>query len=98
MGHFNPETLHRVFWIMEEGKPFVEPDLYSNHQLKCAIMQECGSSDRTVRDRRKQMVKLGIIESAGLGLWKKGTKSGKRSDFGYGEEEEQKVLSRTTER
>ena len=65
-------------------KPFIEPDGYSNRQLDIAISEECGGSDRTLRDIKKQMRRHGLIESEGLGLWKI-DKSNTRAAAGYGE-------------
>ena len=80
------EKLYRVIWRMEEMKPFEEPDIYLNRQLDIAIMEECGCSDRTLRDIKKQMRKLGLIASNGLGTWRI-DKSHTKSISGYGEKQ-----------
>ena len=49
--------------------PFTGPDVYSNHQLDVAISEECGGSDRTLRDIKKQLRKLSLLASNGLGTW-----------------------------
>ena len=79
--------LHRVIWRLQETKPFIEPDIYSNHQLDVAIGEECGTSDRTLRDIKKQMRKHGLIKSNGLGTWK--FKKIDRSDYGFGSQQEE---------
>lgn len=82
------ERLNRVVWRLEEMKPFIEPDIYSNHQVDVAIMEECGSSDRTLRDTKKQMRKLGLLASNGLGTWIANIKKSKnfRAEAEYGEQ------------
>ena len=92
------ERLRRVLYIMEEMAPFTGPDVYSNHQLDIAIGEECGTSDRTLRDTKRQMRKHGLIASESLGLWKI-SKTEKR-ELGYGsrQEEERQVLLGTDDR
>ena len=55
------EKLYRVIWRLDEMKPFEEPDIYLNRQLDVAISEECGGCDRTLRDIKKQMRRLGLI-------------------------------------
>ena len=64
------ERLHRVVWRLQEMKPFIEPDIYSNYQLDVAISEECGGSDRTLRDIKKQMQTIALLASNGLCTWK----------------------------
>ena len=67
---------------------FGEPGIYSNRQLDISISEECGSSDRTLRDIKKQMRTLGLLTSVGLGLWKI-DRSHNRAEEGYGEKQKQ---------
>ena len=77
----------RVIWRLDEMKPFIENDVYSNRQLDLAIMEECGSSDRTLRDIKKQLQKIGFVASYGLSLWVV-DKSQSRAAFGFGNKDE----------
>ena len=79
------ERLLRVVWRLEEMKSSRGEGVYSNHQLHVAIMEECGSSDRTIRDNIRALRKLGLIYSNGLGTWIIDKSLAKQEKYGYGE-------------
>ena len=90
------ERLHRVIWRLLEMKPFNETGLYSNHQLDVAISEECGGCDRTLRDIKKQMRKVGLLASEGLGIWRANTEKSKdfRAEAGYESQTELGTIDR----
>lgn len=66
----NTGKLQRVTWRLKEMKPFIAPDIYSNNQIHLAIMEEIGTSDRTVKTITKQMKRLKLIKPNELSTWK----------------------------
>lgn len=83
------DRLYRVIWRLQEVKT-TEPGLYTNHQLDVAIIEECGYCDRTLRDTKRQMRKVGLLASAGLGLWRANIEKSNdfRAEAGFGNQTE----------
>lgn len=79
------ERLNRVIWRWKEMQPFSPPDKYSNHQLEIAIGEEFGTDFRTIKSITAALKRHGLIESAGLGLWKIGDNAESRTASGYGD-------------
>lgn len=79
------EKYRRVIWRMQEMDQ-ATPGIYSNAQLDRAIMEEIGTHKRTIKDTKEHMKKLGMISSAGLGLWK--VNVGEKTAYGYGSPQE----------
>jgi len=79
------EKHHRVLWRLEEKEPIKQPNIYSNHQLDVAITEEIGGCDRTLRDNKKVMIRMDMIEDTGADTWKINITS--KTEFGYGSEE-----------
>ncbi len=61
------EKLKRVIWRLKE----IQPDgLYSESQIRLAIMEECGTDERTITHTIKKMRELKMLEPAGIGKLK----------------------------
>ena len=47
-----------------------EPGVYSNKQIRLAIMEEIGTDERTIETTIKKLVELKMLTAAGLGSMK----------------------------
>ena len=86
-GIMSIDKLHRVMWRLQEKNPIKQPDIYSKHQIDVAISEEIGICDRTLRDSKKAMVRMSLIEDKGSDTWKVNIES--RRNLGFGNEEVQ---------
>lgn len=55
------ESLKRVMWRVRKRNPDVKRP--TNHDLRIAIMHECGTHPQTYRTNRKALINLGWIRS-----------------------------------
>ena len=74
-------------WRLQEKEPIQQPNIYSKHQIDVAISEEIGICDRTLRDSKKAMVRMDLIEDKGSDTWKVNIES--RRNLGFGNEEVQ---------
>ena len=63
------DRLKRVIWRLQEIKTIV-PGVYSNKEIRLAIMEECGTDERTISHAIKKLTELKMLERAGFGLMK----------------------------
>ena len=57
------EKLERVLWRLRKRKPGV--NRFTNHELRRAIMYECGTDPHTYKYNRKALRDLGWIRNHG---------------------------------
>ena len=60
------EKLNRVIWRLQEMKTD-EPKVYTHRQIRLAIMEECGTDDRTIQANLKKLQELHMLEKSELG-------------------------------
>lgn len=61
------EKLKRVEWRLKE----IQPDgLYSTAQIRMAIMEECGTDERTIKHTLNKLIELKILMPAEFGKLK----------------------------
>jgi hypothetical protein len=58
------DKLKRVCWRLKEIQP---NGLYSYKMIRQAIMEECGTDERTIKATLDKMVELKLLERAGFG-------------------------------
>ena len=58
------DKLKRVVWRLKEIEPSGQ---YNHKQIRQAIMEECGTDERTIRSTIKKMVELKMLLPASLG-------------------------------
>ena len=58
--------LRRVLWRLQEIKP-AAAGLYGNKELRLAIMEECGTDERTIDATIKKLIELKMIAHAEFG-------------------------------
>ena len=63
------DKFKRVLWRLRE-MPTKEPGLFTNKQIRLAIMEEIGTDERTIEVSIKKMVELRLMSAAGLGMMK----------------------------
>lgn len=63
------EKLKRVIWRLQEMKT-AEPGVYSNKQIRLAIMEEIGTDPRTIEVNIKHLTELKLLQPAGMGKMK----------------------------
>ncbi|KKK46993.1 hypothetical protein LCGC14_3159680 [marine sediment metagenome] len=63
------DKLKRVLWRLQEMKS-EQPGIYSNGQIRKAIMEEIGTDQRTVDNNIKHLRELGLLKPAGMGKMK----------------------------
>ncbi len=44
-----------------------EPDIYTNKQIRLAIMEECGTDERTISATIRKLTELKMLEKAEFG-------------------------------
>lgn len=59
------EKFKRVAWRLQEMKSIA--GVYTNKQIRLAIMEEIGTDERTIDVTIKKMKELGILKAAGFG-------------------------------
>ncbi len=59
------DRLKRVVWRLQEIEKREE---YSNSQVRLAIMEECGTDERTIEDAIKKMIELKMLEPGAFGF------------------------------
>lgn len=55
------ERLERVMWRLRKWTPGSQ--VIHNNELRKAIMKECGTDDRTLKNNRKALIELGWIKT-----------------------------------
>ncbi len=62
------DKLKRVIWRLKE----MEGDLsvYTNRQVRLAIMEECGTDERTIQAAIQKLTELKMLAAAGFGKMK----------------------------
>lgn len=60
------DKLKRVIWRLREMKTD-ELDVYTEKQIRLAVMEECGTDRRTIRENIATMRELNLLASAGFG-------------------------------
>ena len=60
------ERLKRVIWTLQEMTPR-DPGIYTNKQVRLAVMEECGTDERTIDANIKKLIELKMMEGAGFG-------------------------------
>ena len=63
------DKLKRVIWRLQEIKP-AKPGLYTNKEVRLAILEECGTDERTIDNTIKKLAELKMIKAAGFGMMK----------------------------
>ncbi len=61
------DRLKRVLWRLKEIEP---SGLYSNKQIRLAIMEECGTDQRTIQTTIQRMIELKMLVKADFGKLK----------------------------
>tara|TARA_R100001530_G_scaffold136213_1_gene115829 strand:+ start:1068 stop:1304 length:237 start_codon:yes stop_codon:yes gene_type:complete len=57
------ESCKRVIWRLREQEPeYLNNNRYSLKQLRRAIMMECGTCERTIKERMNTLLELGWIK------------------------------------
>ena len=54
------DKLKRVIWRLQEMKT-ATPGVYNNKQIRLAIMEECGTDERTIRTTINKLAELGML-------------------------------------
>lgn len=58
------ERLERVLWRLRRTRPLKrDPPVYTNRELRIAIMKECGTSPMTIVNNRRALKELGWIDT-----------------------------------
>jgi hypothetical protein len=63
------DKFKRVMWRLREIKT-QEPGIYTNKQIRLAIMEEIGTDERTISTTINKMVELKLLGAAELGKMK----------------------------
>ena len=61
------EKLKRVLWRLKEIEP---AGTYTERQVRLAIMEECGTDERTIQRNREHMIELKLLIPAEFGKLK----------------------------
>ena len=64
------DRLKRVMWRLKEILPDAKE--YSYQELRKAVMEECGTDERTIADAIKKLIELKMLTSGGFGYLKVG--------------------------
>ena len=63
------DKLKRVIFTLQEIEP-AKPGLYTNKEVRQAIMEECGTDERTIAAAIDKLKELKMLEPAGFGMMK----------------------------
>ena len=63
------DKFKRVLWRLREMEN-KENGVYTNKQIRLAIMEEIGTDERTIKVTIEKMVELKLMKAAGLGSMK----------------------------
>ena len=63
------DRLKRVIWRLQEMKTS-EAGIYTNKEIRLAIMEECGTDERTIDAEIKKLTELKMLEKASFGTMK----------------------------
>ncbi|KKL47058.1 hypothetical protein LCGC14_2339370 [marine sediment metagenome] len=61
------DKLKRVMWRLKEINP---AGLYSDKNIRLAIMEECGTDERTIKATINKLLELKLLVKAGFGMLK----------------------------
>ena len=63
------DKLERVTWRLQEMKTN-RPGIYTNKQIRLAIMEEIGTGERTINRAIRQLLELKMMQKAEFGSMK----------------------------